>query len=145
MITRMSRFKSGSKLKAAEPKLLSKFRTILALYQLIQKNYFIGDTNLKRPSPEHASEVLRKLVALSTVLVRNNEVVAVTVADEASLNTIDLSLIASVQEELDSDNPATNFVTSKNPWREEKVTVYTITEPKIDHNGNALPYLLKNW
>jgi hypothetical protein len=141
----MPSFKSGSKLKAAEPKLLNKFRTILALYQLIQKNYFIPDS-LKRPSPEHASEVLRKLVALSTVLVRNNEVVAVTVADEASLNRTDLSLIASAQEELDSDNPATvNFITSKNPWREEKVTVYTITEPKIDHNGDALPYLLKNW
>jgi hypothetical protein len=112
---------------------------ILGLYQLIQNNYIIDNIILKpSPVPAHAGDVLRLLVALASILVRNIEVVAVALASEVSNK---LFLIASV-----SSDSELNFVTCENPRRREKQKSesYSITEPKID-TFDLFPYLLEKW
>jgi hypothetical protein len=84
---------------------------------------------------------LRVLVALSSVLVRDSEVVAVAVAGQAA-SSDELSVIASVNSESELD--LSNFITCQNSRRQEKQKFYSIIKPKIKPI-KLFPYLLKNW
>ena len=125
-----------------------KFNGILGLYSLIQNN-------IPKPPPSPApcaSRLLRLLVALSSVLVRNNEVVAAALANQSPLSVIvsvdsdAVTTVASVDSDLDVELDISNIVTSKNPEKEKWQKTYSITEPKIDPiNFKVVPYLLKKW
>jgi hypothetical protein len=143
-----------------------KFNGILGLYSLIQNNYII-DHIIPKPPPSPApcaSRLLRLLVALSSVLVRNNKVVAAALANQSPLSVIvsvdsdavtamasvdsdAMTTAASVDLDSDAELDISNIVTSKNPEKEEKwQKTYSITEPKIDPiNSKVVPYLLKKW
>jgi hypothetical protein len=134
---------SGSQVNPVNLNSQSKLTTILGLYHLIQKNYIIDHIIPKPPTsaPAHHGKLLRVLVALSSVLVRDSEVVAVAVAGQAA-SSDELSVIASVNSESELD--LSNFITCQNSRRQEKQKFYSIIKPKIKPI-KLFPYLLENW
>jgi hypothetical protein len=81
------------------------------------------------------------LVAFSSVLVQEHEIVAVAVANEAPSGKT-MSVLVS------DDVDISGVLACQNPMRgvnrKKDKHHYRITEPKINH-VDLVPYLLKNW